>query len=293
MASRPRPSRPHAWGMIRFLRLIAAVSSGDPCFHARALHLGSASVPIHIPGGAARLSRWRGQPWHEARGFVGLVTSPIAASPWGLSVIPASTFGAHPSSSPLHSRVHGPQSGQATLLGNKGLLTRPIPASACGHDQVSEVDGSAQVPVMLGPQFGQFHVRSRFSFAFTLPQALQVRLLGNHMGRVTWVCRHWPLASSSRAALHIRASWRGPWISPGSAHPRQERGGARLSQHGVTAPGDDAGHVDLEGKHQVGDQDSFRQRRVAGPVSPSLHGVARAGPSRSIGPLPGGNSSRN
>ena len=38
---------------------------------------------------------------------------------------------------------------------------------------------------MPGPQFGQFHVRSRFSFGFTLPQALQVRLLGNHMGRVT------------------------------------------------------------------------------------------------------------
>ena len=52
---------------------------------------------------------------------------------------------------------------------------------------------------MPGPQFGQFHVRSRFSFGFTVPQALQVRLLGNHMGRVTWVCRHWPLASSSRA----------------------------------------------------------------------------------------------
>ena len=29
------------------------------------------------------------------------------------------------------------------------------------------------------------------------------------------------------------------------------------AQHGVTAPGDDAGHVDLEGNHQVGDQDSF------------------------------------
>ena len=58
-------------------------------------------------------------------------------------------------------------------------------------------------------------------------------------------------------ALNIRASWRGAWISPGSAHPRQERGGARLSQHGVTAPGDDAGYVNPEGNHQVGDQDSF------------------------------------
>ena len=32
----------------------------------------------------------------------------------------------------------------------------------------------------------------------------------------------------------------------------------------------------------------FRSRWVAGPVSPSLSGMARAGPSRSIGPLPGG-----
>ena len=32
----------------------------------------------------------------------------------------------------------------------------------------------------------------------------------------------------------------------------------------------------------------LRQRRAAGPVSPSLYGMARAGPSRSIGPLPGG-----
>ena len=32
----------------------------------------------------------------------------------------------------------------------------------------------------------------------------------------------------------------------------------------------------------------FRSRRVTGPVSPSRSGMARAGPSRSIGPLPGG-----
>ena len=42
-----------------------------------------------------------------------------------------------------------------------------------------------------------------------------------------------------------------------SAHPRQERVGARLAQHGVTAPDDDAGYVDLEGNHQVWDQDSL------------------------------------
>ena len=53
---------------------------------------------------------------------------------------------------------------------------------------------------MPGPQFGQVHMRSRFGFAFTVPHTLQVLLLGNHMGRVTWVCRHWPLASSSRAS---------------------------------------------------------------------------------------------
>ena len=141
---------------------------------------------------------------------------------------------------------------------------------------------------MPGPQFGQFHVRSRFSFAFTLPQALQVRLLGNLMGRVTWVCRHWPLASSSRASTQYPRHLARALDFPGSAHPRQGRGGATLTQHGVTAPGDDVGYVDLEGNHQVGDQDSFRQRRVAGPVSPSLYGMDRAGPSQSIGPLPGG-----
>ena len=111
---------------------------------------------------------------------------------------------------------------------------------------------------MPGPQFGQFHVRSRFSFAFTVPQALQVRPLGNHMGaRITLVCRHRPLASSSRAGSPYPRHLARAFDFPVSAHPRQERGGARLAQHRVTAPGDDAGHVDLEGNHQVGDQDSF------------------------------------
>ena len=41
---------------------------------------------------------------------------------------------------------------------------------------------------------GQVHVRSRFSFRFTVPHTLQVLLLGNHMeARVTLVCRHCPL----------------------------------------------------------------------------------------------------
>ena len=132
-------------------------------------------------------------------------------------------------------------------------------------------------------------MRSRFSFAFTLPQALQVLLLGNHMGaRITLVWRHWPLASSSRAGSPYPGHLARALDFPGSAHPHQERGGARLAQHGVTAPGDDAGHVDLEGKHQVGDQDSFRQRRVTGRFHHPRLGMARAGPSRSIGPLPGG-----
>ena len=137
------------------------------------------------------------------------------------------------------------------------LLTRPIPASAGRHDQVSEVDGSTQVPVMGGTAVGQVHVRSRFSFGFTLPQALQVQLLGNHMGRVTWVCRHWPLASSSRASSQYPRHLARALDFPGSAHPRQERGGARLSQHGVTAPGDDAGYVDLEGNRKAGCRASF------------------------------------
>ena len=110
------------------------------------------------------------------------------------------------------------------------------------------------------PQLGQVHVRSRFSFGFTVPQALQVRPLGNHMGaRITRVWRHWPLASSSRAGSPYPRHLARALDFPVGPHPRQERGGARLSQHGVTAPGDDAGHVDLEGNHQVGDQDSFPQ----------------------------------
>ena len=43
-------------------------------------------------------------------------------------------------------------------------------------------------------QMGQVHIRSRFSFGFTVPQTLQVFLLGNHMGaRITRVCLHRPL----------------------------------------------------------------------------------------------------
>ena len=67
------------------------------------------------------------------------------------------------------------------------------------------------------PQLGQVHVRSRFSFGFTLPQALQVRPLGNHMGRVTWVWRHWPLASSSRAyPRHLARALDFPGSAPGT-----------------------------------------------------------------------------
>ena len=54
------------------------------------------------------------------------------------------------------------------------------------HDQVPQVDRRVQVPVMPGPAVGQVQVRSRFSFRFTVPQALQVLLLGNHIGaRIT------------------------------------------------------------------------------------------------------------
>ena len=66
-----------------------------------------------------------------------------------------------------------------------------------------------------------------------------------------------PPLSSSRAGSPYPRHLARALDFPGSAHPRQERGGATLTQHGVTAPGDDAGHVDLESNHQVGDQDSF------------------------------------
>ena len=108
------------------------------------------------------------------------------------------------------------------------------------------------------PQLGQVHLGSRFRFRLMAPQALQVLLLGNHMGaRMTSVWRHCPLASSSRAGSPYPRHLARALDFPGSAHPRQERGGATLTQNRVTEPGDDAGYVDHEGDHQVGDQDSF------------------------------------
>ena len=110
-----------------------------------------------------------------------LLTRPILASACGhdqvpqvdrcgqLSVILPPRPGLRPWSL-LQGRVHAPRGRGGTFvaeqyrnhLGAKPapllthcLLTRPIPASACGHDQVSEVDGSAQVPVMPGPQLGR------------------------------------------------------------------------------------------------------------------------------------------
>ena len=67
-----------------------------------------------------------------------------------------------------------------------------------------------------------------------------------------------------------------------SASPKGRKAVRTASANWAMAPASNASVL------EVGDQDSFRQRRVAGPVSPSLSGMARAGPSRSIGPLPGG-----
>ena len=47
----------------------------------------------------------------------------------------------------------GPSAKPAPLL-THCLLTRPIPASACGHDQVPQINGRVQVPVMPGPAAG-------------------------------------------------------------------------------------------------------------------------------------------
>ena len=69
-----------------------------------------------------------------------------------------------------------------------------------------------------------------------------------------------------------------------SAHPRQERGGARLSQHGVTAPGDDADYVDPEGNQSGRGSGFLSAKRVPGRFHHPRLGMARAGPSRSIGP---------
>ena len=46
---------------------------------------------------------------------------------------------------------------------------------------------------------------------------------------------------------------------PRGAPTHARNAGAPGYLNGVTAPGDDAGHVDLEGNHQVGDQDSLPQ----------------------------------
>ena len=168
-----------------------------------------------------------------------------------------------------------PRALQATLLEDHYLLTLPIPASSCRHDQVPQVDRRVQVPVMPGAACvaspGSFPLQFRVDGAAGAagPAAGEP-----HGARITRVWRHWPLASSSRAGSPYPRHLARVLDFPVSAHPRQERGGARLSQNRVTAPGDDLGYVDLEGDHQVGDQDSFPPRRVAGPVSPSLSGMA-------------------
>ena len=86
---RPGPSRLRPAGMIRFLRLIAAVSFRDPCFHARDSGLGA----------------WLQGRVHDPRGRCGTFCGQYRNH---LGVKPA----------PLLTHC---------------LLTRPIPASACGQ----------------------------------------------------------------------------------------------------------------------------------------------------------------
>ena len=122
------------------------------------------------------------------------------------------------------------------------LLTRPIPASAFGHDQVPQVDGRVQVPVMPGSAVGAGPCAFPLQFRVHGAAGAAGPAAGKpHGARITRVWRHWPLASSSRAGSPYPRHLARALDFPGSAHPRQERGGARLSQHGVTAPDDDAG----------------------------------------------------
>ena len=71
----------------------------------------------------------------------------------------------------------------------------PLRPRAAGMTQVPQVDPAAfRFRSCRVPQLGQVHLGSRFRFRLMVPQALQVLLLGNHMGaRITRVWRHWPL----------------------------------------------------------------------------------------------------
>ena len=123
--------------MIRFLRLMAAFSSGDPSFHARGPPPPSRrQCRVHIPGGAARLSRCRVRLGMKPTAFVEL---------WPPSL-------AHPG---------------------------PMPGSMI---RFLRLIAAFRFRSWVVPQLGQVHMRSRFSFAFTVPHTLQVLLLGNHMG---------------------------------------------------------------------------------------------------------------
>ena len=60
---------------------------------------------------------------------------------------------------------------------------------------------------MLGPQLSHVQVRSRFSFAFTLPQTWDILLLGNHAcTRVILAWRQIPLWISGDLTAPIPAS---------------------------------------------------------------------------------------
>ena len=137
------------------------------------------------------------------------------------------------------------------------LLTRPIPASACGHDQVPQVNGRVQVPVMPGPAAGTGPGGFPLQVRVHRPAGAAGLAAGEPHGRQDHPgVAHWPLASALRAGSPYPRHLARALDFPVTAHPRQERG-APGYLNGVTAPGDDAGYVNPESNHQVGDQDSF------------------------------------
>ena len=113
----------------------------------------------------------------------------------GQCAVPGSAGTANSVAGERDTRPRLPLAWSRVLLQLNPLPPSVTPATAFGHDQVPQVDRRVQVPVMPGPAVGAgppgFPLQVRGSL---VPQALQVLLLGNHMGaRITRVWRHWPL----------------------------------------------------------------------------------------------------
>ena len=114
-------------------------------------------------------------------------------------------------------------------------------------------------------------MRSRLSFAFTVPQALQVLLLGNHMGGQGHLGVA-PLALSVLIACKHSIS-APPGAGLGFPRERPPTPGTQRGRRAMTP-------ATLISKATIrsGIRIPFRQRRVTGPVSPSLSGNGQSRP---------------